>query len=858
MVFNSNGNNRLNMKKITLLLLLTLSVLGLQAQTYQLNYDSIRVGKTAGTGGTSLYGKVYLKNVSARAVGDSILSVLNGRIFKIPVSAIVPTLGTSAISLGGTANGLSYSAGNYRLHKVTATTGGVLTTGVDTIAGNKILLDSLTINKNPAGVYSSSLRVGTGTGSSTQTGVQVSMQLNDALLTETGHGFSDATEFAVTGMSYNSYDARPSFSGSATNRDHYTGFQFGPSASSTSNFTDLSFLRIGSNLTNINAANFYGLNMPQMSGTAFTNKYVVFSADTSAIIDIGGKIKNRKGGIEIIGTSKFNTTSWPTSAVSPATGRMLVGSDAIIIWNKATPTIGNKALITLGSKFGSDTSSLSGAVLRTNLKNTTTGASELEIFTTTSSSTNERAVRFDENQNTTFDGQILDAVIPHRATAADSIQVLDNGKFAYRTPSELRSDIGAGTGNGTVTSVTSANSDIVVATGTTTPVLTLATGTGTGSLVRATSPTLVTPNIGTPTASGTITSTVTSNSFLDATTATTSRKYGLITNTGGYFVFGVEPSTGGGIVAGSAAYSTSIGTGTATDLNLSTNGAIRQKILSTGDTEFSGNISAANLTASTKVNVASPSGTTGDVNTGQAGIYSYRSAGRYVRFNTSGSFNDFLSLGAKLVMNYGFSGTVENISMFEGSAAGDGQFIVGSPTATNARFLLKGKDTGTTNYISRWFDSGNTEKFSVRNDGLATFTGALTGTSATFSSTISASNLTSGTYTPTLTNGTNVSSSTAYTCQYMRVGNVVTVSGRIDVTMTASNTATEISVSLPIVSNFSGTENLGGTGNGVGSNSPNGVKIEADTTNDRATYTFDTGGSGGARKISFSFTYLIL
>jgi len=85
MVFNSNGNNRLIMKKITLLLLLTLSVLGLQAQTtYQLNYDSIRVGKTAGTGGTSLYGKVYLKNVGLGLVSDSILTVLNGRIRKIP------------------------------------------------------------------------------------------------------------------------------------------------------------------------------------------------------------------------------------------------------------------------------------------------------------------------------------------------------------------------------------------------------------------------------------------------------------------------------------------------------------------------------------------------------------------------------------------------------------------------------------------------------------------------------------------------------------------------------------------------------------------------------------------------------
>ena len=56
---------------------------------------------------------------------------------------IASTLGTSAISLGGTANGLSYSAGNYRLHKVTATTGGVLTTGTDTIGGAKIFTNSV-------------------------------------------------------------------------------------------------------------------------------------------------------------------------------------------------------------------------------------------------------------------------------------------------------------------------------------------------------------------------------------------------------------------------------------------------------------------------------------------------------------------------------------------------------------------------------------------------------------------------------------------------------------------------------------------------------------------------------------------
>ena len=68
-------------KLITIILLLWAGIA--QAQTYQLNYDSIRVGKTAGTGSTSMYGKVYLKNVSLGLTSDSILVVRNGRIFKV-------------------------------------------------------------------------------------------------------------------------------------------------------------------------------------------------------------------------------------------------------------------------------------------------------------------------------------------------------------------------------------------------------------------------------------------------------------------------------------------------------------------------------------------------------------------------------------------------------------------------------------------------------------------------------------------------------------------------------------------------------------------------------------------------------
>src|SRR5690606_32796918 len=75
-----------------------------------------------------------------------------------------------------------------------------------------------------------------------------------------------------------------------------------------------------------------------------------------------------------------------------------------------------------------------------------------------------------------------------------------------------------------------------------------------------------------------------------------------------------------------------------------------------------------------------------------------------------------------------------------------------------------------------------------------------------------ASNVLSGTYTPTLTDSVNVTTSTAYACQYMRVGNVVTVSGKVDVTATTDGgTETILAISLPIASAFTQDYQAAGT-----------------------------------------------
>lgn len=90
-----------------------------------------------------------------------------------------------------------------------------------------------------------------------------------------------------------------------------------------------------------------------------------------------------------------------------------------------------------------------------------------------------------------------------------------------------------------------------------------------------------------------------------------------------------------------------------------------------------------------------------------------------------------------------------------------------------------------------------------------------------------------GTYTPTLTNVTNVASSAAGVFNYARVGNTVIVSGRVTVTPTAAGAATELGVSLPIPSNFGGNDDCSGTAAATSVVSEC-AGIQSDATNDRA------------------------
>jgi len=114
--------------------------------------------------------------------------------------------------------------------------------------------------------------------------------------------------------------------------------------------------------------------------------------------------------------------------------------------------------------------------------------------------------------------------------------------------------------------------------------------------------------------------------------------------------------------------------------------------------------------------------------------------------------------------------------------------------------------------------------------------------------------LLSGTYTPTLTNVANVAASTAYSCQYSRVGTVVTVSGEVDIDPTTTLTLTQLGISLPIASNLTATNELGGTS---ADDLNTAARVAGDATNNRAEIRM-TPVDVTNRRFSFTFTYRVL
>jgi hypothetical protein len=65
------------------------------------------------------------------------------------------------------------------------------------------------------------------------------------------------------------------------------------------------------------------------------------------------------------------------------------------------------------------------------------------------------------------------------------------------------------------------------------------------------------------------------------------------------------------------------------------------------------------------------------------------------------------------------------------------------------------------------------------------------------------------TFTPGLTNVTNVAASTAYQGQYIRIGNIVVASGKVDIDPTAAGQVV-LGIALPVASNIGAQEDCAG------------------------------------------------
>lgn len=170
----------------------------------------------------------------------------------------------------------------------------------------------------------------------------------------------------------------------------------------------------------------------------------------------------------------------------------------------------------------------------------------------------------------------------------------------------------------------------------------------------------------------------------------------------------------------------------------------------------------------------------------------------------------------------------------------------GSAIPSNGMYLPLANEVG--------FATNSTNRLVITSDGrlygtaLHNNAGAITGTTTQY--------IASGTYTPTLTHVLNITASTSQVCQWIRVGNVVTVSGMITIDPTAGSTASQIDISLPIASNLSTAGQLGGTGC-VAIAAGVAAAISGNLALDRARYDFTSDSSGANLGHAFTFQYLI-
>lgn len=123
-----------------------------------------------------------------------------------------------------------------------------------------------------------------------------------------------------------------------------------------------------------------------------------------------------------------------------------------------------------------------------------------------------------------------------------------------------------------------------------------------------------------------------------------------------------------------------------------------------------------------------------------------------------------------------------------------------------------------------------------------------------FGTSASISTIDTGTYTPTLTNTTNIDASTAFATNFVRVGSRVIVYGIVNIDPTSSATATVLNISLPVATDFSASLTCRGAFGAV--LAERGGVVSGNATDDTARLRWTTEVTGNT-EYSFIFGYEI-
>jgi hypothetical protein len=235
--------------------------------------------------------------------------------------------------------------------------------------------------------------------------------------------------------------------------------------------------------------------------------------------------------------------------------------------------------------------------------------------------------------------------------------------------------------------------------------------------------------------------------------------------------------------------------------------------------------------------------------------------GQLFTSGSTGIFSVFNSGGSNSVVMDGTGIVYRSSSPLQIQTTGNVGIGSGVGTSATARLHISA-GTATASTAPLKFTSGTNltaaEAGAVEWDGTNLFITQTSGpTRKTIAYTTDIPTNASGTFTSTITNGTNVTSSTFVSASYIRSGNTVQAIVQVQITATVNSSVTTFDLSLPVASAFTTatqargvvTENNNGTGQAL-----------SNDTNDRLTVSYTSGAAsaGVGKVVTVSFQYDVL